>query len=252
MTFWWIDRRDCLRELGNVPTYTFIDAIMLSGSSLLKVFPPLQDPAYYRKAFTMRNVTDLIATSGGSVARLCTQYPTDASIKDDYLDKYKKAAARVKHHAVMTAEGDVGILDQDNSPDDIHACIGLRLPEELYMYLSRGMIRPRVLTWLVSGTIFINQPLAGGDANAYRNLVKSQLDPLRRQALKLLTEPIHRYYQSRDMVTKLWFDLDHEEKFNMKEVPSAREALAQWNVKNDEIAMVLIMPISKVAFFSLI
>lgn len=227
-----------------------MDALLLSGSSLLPVFPPLQDPAYYRKNFTIRNVTDLIVSSGGSVARLCAQYPAVPSIKSVYLDQYKKAAARVKHHVIMTADGDVGILDEENGPDDMHACIGLRLPEELYMYLSRGMIRPRVLNWLVSGKISIIQPLAGGDGNAYRTLVKTQLDPLRRQALKLLTEPIHRYYQSRDMTTKLWFEPNYEEKFNMKEVPSTREALSQWNVKNDLIAEVSHRDLSEYRFLA--
>lgn len=206
---------------------------MLADSTILPPFPPLADSTLYRKAFTLRNVTDLIASSGGSVARLCAQYPNNAAMKGDYLDQYKQAATRVKHHVVMTAEGDVEILDKTHAPDDAHMCIGLRLPEELYMYLSRAMLRPRVLSWLTSGIISITQPLAGGDGRAYQELVKTQLDPLRRQALKLLTEPIHRYYQSREMATKLWFNPDYDGKFNMKEVPSSREALSKWNVKSD-------------------
>jgi len=235
-SFWWISRRDCLRGLGNIPSQVFIDALMLADSSLLPIFPPLQDSTIYRKIFTFRNVTDLIASGGGSVARLCTQYPANPSIKGVYLDQYKKAATRVKHHVVMTADGDVEILDKAHAPDDAHDCIGLRLPEELYMYLSRGMLRPRVLSRLTSGIVSITQPLAGGDGRAYQDLVKTHLEPLRRQALKLLTEPIHRYYQSRDMVTKLWFDPKYEGKFNMKDVPSTREALSKWNVKNDLMA----------------
>lgn len=235
-SFWWIDRRDCLTGLGDIPTHVFVDALMLAGSSLLEPFPPLQDPTLYRKSFSFRDVTDLLVNNGGSVARLCGQYPANPVINGVYLDQYKRAATRVKHHVIMTAEGDVEILDKTHAPDDAHDCIGLRLPEELYLYLSRGMLRPRVLNWLTSGNISITQPLAGGDGQAYQDLLKHKLDPLRRQALKLLTEPIHRYYQSRDMTTKLWFDLNYEGKFNMKEVPSARDALAKWNVKNDLIA----------------
>ena len=205
---------------------------MLSGSNLLSVFPPLLD----RKNFTIRHIVEMLGSNGGSVARLCAQYPTIPSIKNVYLDQYKKAATRVKHHVVMTAEGDVEIIDKANAPDDAHDCIGLRLPEELYMYLSRGMLRPRILNWLTSGTISITQPLAGGDSKAYQDLVKVHLELLRRQALKLLIEPIHRYYQSRDMKTTFWFEVDSEEKFNMREVTSTREILSKWNVKNDLIA----------------
>jgi len=232
-SFWWIDKRDCLKGLGNISSQVFVDALMLADSTLLPIFPPLQDSTIYRKTFTFRSVIDLIASSGGSVVRLCAQYPAHPSIKGVYLDQYKQAATNIKHHVVMNADGDVEILDKAHAPDDAHDCIGLRLPEELYMYLSRGMLRPRVLSWLTSGNISITQPLAGGDGRAYKDLVKVHLDPLRRQALKLLTEPIHRYYQSRDMVTKFWFDTSYEGKFNMKEVPSTRDTLSKWHVRND-------------------
>lgn len=234
--FQWIDRRDCLATLGNIPVNVFIDALMLSGSGLLPTFPPLENEAVYRKPFTMPNVVDMIISCGGSVARLCAQYSTDPAVKGVYLDQYKRALTRIRHHVIMTDEGEVEILDRDRAPDDAHECIGLRLPEELYMYLSRGMLRPRILNWLTSGKISITQPLAGGDGRPYQNLVKVQLDPLRRQALSLLTEPIHRYYHSRDITTSLWFDPTYEGKFNMRDLSSPRDLLSKWNVKNNLIA----------------
>lgn len=234
--FEWIDQRDCLAELGNIHVNIFADALMLAGSTLLPTFPPLLNNTVYRKPFTLRNVVELIMSCGGSVARLCAQYPTDPSVKGVYLDEYKRASTRIKHHVVMTDEGDVETLDKTHAPDDAHECIGLRLPEELYMYLSRGMLRPRVLNWLTSGKIVITQPLAGGDGRPYQDLVKTQLDPLRRQALSLLIEPIHRYYHSRDIITSLWFEPTHEGKFNMRDLSSPRDALSKWNVRNNLIA----------------
>lgn len=234
--FQWIDRRDCLAMLGNIPVNVFIDALMLSGSGLLPTFPPLESETVYRKPFTMPNVVDMIMSCGGSVARLCAQYSTDPAVKGVYLDQYKRALTRIRHHVIMTDEGEVETLDKGRAPDDAHECIGLRLPEELYMYLSRGMLRPRILNWLTSGKISITQPLAGGDGRPYQNLVKVQLDPLRRQALSLLTEPIHRYYHSRDITTSLWFDPTYEGKFNMRDLSSPRDLLSKWNVKNNLIA----------------
>lgn len=234
--FQWIDRRDSLAALGNIPASVFMDSLMLAGSSLLPGFPPLENESVYRKPFTMRNVVEMIVSCGGSVARLCAQYSTDPAVKGVYLDQYKRALTRIRHHVIMTDEGDVEILDKEHAPDDAHECIGLRLPEELYMYLSRGMLRPRILNWLTSGKIFITQPLAGGDGRPYQNLVKVQLDPLRRQALSLLTEPIHRYYHSRDITTSLWFEPTYEGKFNMRDVSSPRDLLSKWNVKNNLIA----------------
>lgn len=240
--FQWIDRRDCLAALGNIPVTVFIDALILSGSGLLPTFPPLENETVYRKPFNMFNVVEMITSCGGSVARLCAQYSTDLAVKGVYLDQYKRALTRIRHHVIMTDEGEVEILDKDHAPDDAHDCIGLRLPEELYMYLSRGMLRPRILNWLTSGKISIAQPLAGGDGRPYQNLVKVQLDPLRRQALSLLTEPIHRYYHSRDITTSLWFDPTYEGKFNMRDISSPRELLSKWNVKNNLIAGVRIRP----------
>ena len=224
-----------MAALGNITSHMFVEALMISGSHLLSPFPPLLDLTLYRKGFNFRNVIDLILPTGGSVAKLCTQYPTMPLVRETYLEEYKRAITRVKHHVIMTADGDVEVLDKEHAPDDTHDCIGLRLPEELYMYLSRGMLKPRVLNWLTSGIVNPMKPLAGGDSALYQELVKNQLDPLRRQALKLLTEPIHRYYQSREITTKLWFDNDYEAKFDMKEVPSNRERLSKWNVRDDLI-----------------
>lgn len=209
---------------------------MLAGSSLLSQFPPVSNLANYSKGPSIRILTDLVSSCGGSVGRVCAQYPTDPSIKDVYLDQYKRATTSVRYQVVITAEGDVEPLHKDQAPDDAHECIGLRLPEELYMYLSRGMLRPRVLNWLTTGTISITQPLAGGDSEAYQNLVTTQLDPLRRQALSLLTEPIHRYYHTKEITTRLWFDPSYDGKFNMRELPSMRDLLSKWNVKNDLFA----------------
>lgn len=234
--FEWIKLQDCLTELGNIPGHVLIDALMLAGSSLLAQFPSISNLALYPKGASMRNVSELITSGGGSVSRLCGQFSTETSIKDAYLDQYKRAATSVRHQMVITSDGDVEPLHKQQVPDDVHECIGLRLPEELYMYLSHGMLGPRVLNWLTSGIITLTQPLAGGDSDTYQNLVKTQLDPLRRQALSLLTEPIHRYYHTKEVKTKLWFDPDYEGKFNMRELPSMRDLLSKWNVKNDLFA----------------
>ena len=234
--FTYIKVQDCMFKLGNVSRHVFVETLMLAGSSLLSPFPPISNLALYPKGASINKLTDLISLWGGSIPRLCAQYPSDSAIKDDYLDQYKRATTIVKQQAIMTADGEIESLHKADAPDDVHECIGLRLPEELYMYLSRGMLRPRVLNWLTTGTINIAQPLAGGDSEAYQNLVRTQLDPLRRQALSLLTEPIHRYYHTKEIRTKLWFDPDYEGKFNMRELPSMRELLSKWNVKGELFA----------------
>ncbi|KAL2048106.1 hypothetical protein N7G274_000017 [Stereocaulon virgatum] len=234
--FDWIDRRDCLADLGNISSHVFIDALMLAGSDLLPMFPSFMNQTVYPKPPTFRSIVQVISTSGASVPRLCAQSLANPSVKTQYLDQYKRAMARIRHHVVITAEGDVEALNKEIAPDDIHECIGLRLPEELYMYLSRGMLRPRVLNWLTSGKINITQPLAGGDGQPYQDLVKTQLEPLRRQALSLLTKPINWYFRFEDITTRLWFDPTYEGKFKIEPLLSATDQLSTWHVKNDLIA----------------
>lgn len=142
----------------------------------------------------------------------------------------------IRHHPVITKEGDVENLDKEHSPSDIHDCIGQRLPEELNMYLSRGMLRPRVLNWLASGTVFMTAPYDGGDSGEYQNLIKNQLEPMRRQALSLLADSLHRYYQRKEITTKVWFDEKYKATFDIKDLlPSPKVSISKWNVKGDVI-----------------
>jgi len=220
--------------LGGIPAHVFVDALMISGCSvLLPPFPRLQDPVAF-KSYSIRDAVQLVASTGGSVARLCAR-DLDGQGKTAYLDRYKRAMTTMRHHVIVTAEGEVETLDKGHAPSDAHECIGLRLPEELYMYLFRGMIQPRVLNWLSTGEIHVTAPLAGADSPLYRSLVENQMVLLRRQALCLLTEPIHRYYHTKEITTKFWFNASGGRKFTSKEIPSPRVVVSKWNVTSTMI-----------------
>lgn len=197
----------------------------------------MTNPALFNKGYTIRDVVNLLTSCGHSVSQVCAQYSADPTLKDiNYLDKYKQARTAIKHHVVITKDGDIETIDKENAPSDVHDCIGQRLPEELNMYLSRGMVRPRVLNWLTSGTIYVTAPLDGGDSIEYQDLVKTKLDPLRRVSLCLLADSGNRYYQRKEITTRLWFEPEYKAKFNIKDLlPSPKESLSKWNVKLDAI-----------------
>ena len=243
--FYWIDRKLCLDRLGNISPRLFVDAFLISGySGLLPPYPPFTSSATYKAKPTIRDAVDVINSAGGSVSRLCAQH-SDSAIKENYLDLYKRAVASIKHHIVITAEGDLVPLDKERAPSDIHEFIGLRLPEELYMYLGQGVVQPTVLNWLTSGTINITGPCAGADSKAMQTLCATQLDPVRRRALTLLAEPIHRYFQTKEITTKIWFDKESEIKFNSRSIqPSPRESLSKWHVKTSLLKEVHFLGIS--------
>ena len=236
--FRWIDRRSCLEDLGRIRPETFVDACLLAGSKILRTFPPLENQGLFSKGFSIPDIVTLLQSSGCSVPRLCAQYGGDPQMKKlDYLDRYKRAVTGIRHHVVITKDGDVETLHKDSAPSDVHDCIGQRLPEELSMYISRGMLRPRIFNWLTSGTIFVVAPLEGGDRLEIQNFVRIQLEPLWKQALSLLADSIHRYYQRKEVVTKLWYDPKHDERFNIKDLlPSPKSSLSRWNVRMDVIS----------------
>ena len=234
--FCWIDRGSCLEELGRIPSAIFTDSLLLAGSEILPAFPPLKRSS---KGYSFREVVSLVANPSGNIVSLCNQYPDDASFQRvEYLDHYKQAVTYIRHHVVITMEGDVETLDKEQAPSDVHDCVGQRLPEELNFYLSRGLVRPRVLNWLASGTILVPAPYDGGDSKVYQHLVQVDLENARNQALSLLADHLNRYYQRKEVTTKYWFDQSLVQKVNIKDLlpSSPKESLASWNVKQEEIS----------------
>ncbi|KAI9850063.1 MAG: hypothetical protein M1838_006143 [Thelocarpon superellum] len=231
--FRWLSKSLCQQELGKLSTDLFIDVCMLSGSSFLPTFPPLTNPALYRKPFTIRDTTNMMMAVGPSVTAVCTHYQDEASVQQsDYLDKYRRSRMAVKHHVVLTDDGKVQPLNVELAPSDVHEFIGQRLPEELYFYLSKGLVGPRVLNWLTSGELMEHPPLDGGESDEYRRLVRTQLAPLRMQSLALLSQPMSRFYHRKDVTARFWFDKEIRDVLSHREVvPTPRERVASWKVK---------------------
>ncbi|KAI9718407.1 MAG: hypothetical protein M1812_004128 [Candelaria pacifica] len=236
MQFTWLSRSKCQEDLGKISDDMFVDAGLLSGSSLLPSFPPLENPALYRKPYNIRDVVSMLTTLGKSVAAVCTHYQDDPHVQHlAYLDRYKRGRSAVKHHVVLTADGRVAPLDGENAPSDVHEFIGQRLPDELYFYLSRGIISSRVLEWLTSGVIWEAPPLEGGESEEYRNLIRTQLIPIRTQTLSLLAHSVNRYYQTKEVRLRFWFDRDNDEIIRLKNVASPRDITSGWKVKQSAL-----------------
>ncbi|MCJ1288797.1 hypothetical protein MMC34_000326 [Xylographa carneopallida] len=235
-TFSWIERRECLEQLGNITADLFVDACMLTGSNLMETFPPFRNSQLFKSGYSIRDAVKLLMTHGPNVSNVCAQYQDEKKIKQlDYLNRYKRVMTGIKHHVIITRNGNVETLDTAHAPFDVHDCIGQRLPEELMYYLFRGMIKPRVLNWLTSGKINVTAPYAGGETQEYQKLVKEQLVPWRGQALCLLADSINRYYGKKEVTTRFWFDTSIEQKLNLKDLlPSQKNALRTWHV-NDQL-----------------
>lgn len=150
-----------------------------------------------------------------------------------YTDLYKRAYMNVKHHVVMDLEGRVGPMDADNSPTDMHEVIGQRLPEELYFYISKGILGPDVPNYLTSGEVLISLPLGIEDSKIYRQVTGENLAPLREQSMFLLSNTLHRFYQSKTIKVRTWYDENADSTVTLRTPPPVIHSIRQWKVPSD-------------------
>lgn len=222
-----------MADLGNIGPDMFVDACLLSGSALLPTLPELASQSH-RKPSGIRRAVDMMMSTGRTGIDVCLHYRDVPQFRAmNYLDRYKRARLAVKHHVVLTADGKVEPLDVKTAPGDMHNVIGQRLPDEIYLYLSRGVIGPRVLNWRTSGEIIELPPLDNGDSEDFRTFVRDQLTELRKTSLSTLSHSLHRFYQHNDVTLRCWFDPSNARVIGMKDLPDPKPLLAKWNYKRD-------------------
>lgn len=231
----WIRRRACLRKLGDITSDSFVDACILSGSDLLDAIPQLENNRAIQKQPRLQNAVDLVLNIGkGSGHAVCLHYQDDQQFRSmNYLDKYRRARLSVKHHVVLTVEGKVEPFNAREVPHDVHEFIGQRLPDELYYYLSKGIIGTRILNWRTSGEVLETPPLDGGESEEYRKLVRDQLTEMRTSTIGLLSHSLHRFYLHKDLNLRCWFNKENVQTIVMKGIEDPRPRINSWNVHED-------------------
>jgi hypothetical protein len=95
-------------------------------------------------------------------------------------------------------------------PADLHEIFTHRLPDEIYFYLSRGLLSPQPLVWLASGQIIEHPPLDNGETNEYRRFIKEvitegQTGP-RATTLALISSVAHNFWAIRKVSGAFWFE----------------------------------------------
>ncbi len=227
-TFDALSRSACQDRLDKASDDVFRDVQLLLGGPFLPTFPPLDKSGGPK--VNARDAVNMLNTTGRSVIQLCNQYRDDQIQAMDYEDKYKRAILSLRHHVVLDKDGKATTMGSEYGAGDAHEIIGLRLPEELYFYISLGMIDPRVPNWLTRGEIDLVLPAGCEDIEAYRVLLGEQLTSLQTQTICLLSNSMNRFYQSRIIRIKTWYSRDSTKSINVKEEPSVREMIAGWRV----------------------
>src|SRR5437667_11060021 len=87
-----LSKKQVIRGL-NVSESMFIDALLMTGTSFLPPFPPLEDTTIIRtQPFTIMEAINLLRTSEKSIANACASFSDILQAQDpNWLDKYRKA-----------------------------------------------------------------------------------------------------------------------------------------------------------------
>lgn len=225
--FTWVRRQTWMEDLSVASAEQFVDACMLAGTDLIEPLPMLA-----QKSGRIQEA--LMFMSGKSGIATCKELQeTPALMQLDYFDRFCRNRLAVRHHIVLTSEGNVEPLDAENIPNDLHEVIGQRLPEELYYYLSVGVIGSRLLNNLTADQIHETVPADGGNSDEYKRLVQEKLLPIRQTTLALLTSSLHRYYQFKQFTHKFWFDETVEETFKPGDTSTIVSSARSWKVPAD-------------------
>ncbi|OJJ37272.1 hypothetical protein ASPWEDRAFT_446958 [Aspergillus wentii DTO 134E9] len=231
--FFWITKQTCLEELGRLSNEQFVEFGLLLGSSFLSSFPPFDNPAFPGKGPNIRDALPMFNAAGRNALALCAQFEEDRRMQDlQYSDRYKRAFMTVMHHVFIDVDGKVGPMDAEHTSSDMHELIGQRLPEELYFYLSKGVLGSDVPNYLTSGEVLISLPLGSEDTEIYRQIAGDSLTPIRTQSICLLSNSLHRFYQTKVINVRTWFDEKSDKSINLKTLPSVKETIQSWKINS--------------------
>ena len=124
----------------------------------------------------------------------------------------------IRFSLIFSSEGTVqplplalgGGMTAADIPSDLADIFTHKLPDEIFFYLSRGLLGPQALMWLTSGQIVEHPPLDNGETTEYKRFVKEvvtegQTGP-RATALALISSVTHPWWGKRVVQGWFWFE----------------------------------------------
>jgi hypothetical protein len=232
-SYQWISKKSVLSELG-FSHEQFVEAGVAVGCSLTGyvTFPPIELVVTGGSGgITALKVAHDIVQSHGSLYGPVMAFPESADStpsSSPYSQRFQKALASIDFQPVLKDSGKVEPFQNGaNTPNDVHEFIGQRLPDEMYFYVSRGLIGRELLDARTSGSLLEYAPLDGGDCRQYKSFIRG-LQDLRTKCLSFLVQTLHRYYQFKDISTITWFDPSRPLKFDRVTPPLYTTVSKPW------------------------
>lgn len=216
----------------------FADALLMVGTSFLPPFPPLQvESIISHQPYTLTDAINLLRTSDRSVTNTCAAFQDILEKQDPrWLTKYQKAKLSVKHCCTISQDGLLRIKDFETLTADNSEYLGLQMPSELYHYLSKALIGPRIMNCFVHLKWHIFPTLDGVASDEYKRLVTRSLVPLKETTAALVSSRLSRGIQFKDIEMVFWFDDSLKQTLvhrNMQ--PQANQKTDSWGVKDADL-----------------
>jgi hypothetical protein len=179
----------------------------------------------------------MLRTNGKHVKQLCSSFD-DVLLKDqpDWFDKFCKARMIVKHFTYINENGAVEIANDDTLTTDSHEYLGIKLPEELIYYMEYGLVGPSVPSWVIHSEATIPPTLDGIPSTEYRNLVLSQLLPVKELALGLVIPRLNRGLHYKDIEVKAWMPDSQPAIIRNSTFRTANPKVATWDIEEKVVA----------------
>ncbi|KAJ9122498.1 hypothetical protein QFC22_001927 [Naganishia vaughanmartiniae] len=205
MTFNFYDKQIVLQHLGINPDQ-LIDLCLLSGNDILPRCPLLAPRGEQFLPEELQPppgpLAGILKQSQSGIRYLIACQNEPPIRETGYLESFVKARAAIRFALVLTDEGTcaplplvcsgaAAILPSDmtlfppmkpgptfTAPDipcDLDTIFSSRLPEEMYYYLSRGLVSPTILGWVSSGRLEETRPLDDGGKKEYTQFVRNVL-----------------------------------------------------------------------------
>ena len=205
-----IIKSELMKRLGgNITDEILVDALLMIGTSFLPTFPPLLDINVIRgQPPTLVDAYNLLRTHSKSITATCQSFSDILKAVDpDWLDKFRKAKMAVDHCVTAHVDGSVNVRSYDNLTEDHVKYLGYQLPSELYHYLSKALIGPRIMNCFNNSLQSVVFPtLDGENSDEYRRLVSQSLVPIKEATAAIIAGRINRWYGVNQVTMKYWFD----------------------------------------------
>ncbi|KAF9108378.1 hypothetical protein BGX29_000631 [Mortierella sp. GBA35] len=223
-TFSVISKKAVLQDLM-LSDDQFLDLCILAGFDYCPTFPPLATEG----VFALKSIHDLLQQHRNGFNAVKAYAESSQIVKSNYVDQFCRTRCAMRHQPILTDEGHVEPMNVANAPSDIHEFIGYRLPDEVYYYLSRGVITEPTLNSILSGNVVEFSPLCNGETKEYRNFLTTDIMKMRAHTVALLRAHLIAFYHERKISIVYWFENSSAPEHILKPDPAFKiESVSQW------------------------